>query len=116
MPQTVGQLVAEARTLLQDKVPAQGLRYTDAEMLQAFNGAMREARAKRPDLFLEFGLRNPLPDYIAADWFPLDPAYAPTFVYYLVGRAELREDPFSEDSRAVTLMNKFVTGLLQAAS
>ena len=113
---TVGSLIAEARTLLQDKTPATGLRYSDAEMLQAFNGAIGEARLKRPDLFLSLGLRNALPTYGLTDTFPLSYAYVPVFVYYLVGRTELREDPFAEDSRAVTLMNKFTTGLLSVQS
>jgi hypothetical protein len=116
MPQTIGNLIAEARTLLQDKNPSIGLRYTDAEMLEAFNSGVREARAKRPDLFLTLGLRVALPTYGLVDPFPLDPAYSPVFVNYLVGRTELREDPFSEDSRAVTMLNKFVTGLLTVQS
>lgn len=119
MPHTIGSMVAEARTLLQDKTPVPAIRYSDAEMLEAFNGALAEARAKRPDLFLLRGLRTALPIYSTSDLdndFPLDPGYVPAFVYYLVGRGELREDPFAQDNRAVVLMNKFISQLLTVQS
>jgi hypothetical protein len=119
MANTIGDVVAGARTLLQDKTPLPAVRYSDAEMLEAFNDAMAEARGKRPDLFLALGLRTPLPTYTVADLdeeFPLDPIVRPAFVYYLVGRAELREDPFAQDGRAVVLMNKFVSQLLTVQS
>jgi hypothetical protein len=119
MASTIGSVVAGARTLLQDKRPLPAVRYSDDEMFEAFNDAMAEARAKRPDLFLALGLRTALPRYTAADLataFPLDEAYASAFTYFLVGRAELREDPFAQDGRAVVLMNKFVSQLLSVQS
>lgn len=117
MALTIGGLLTEARALLQD---TESIRYSDADLVAAFNGALLEARAKRPDLFLGMGLRNAVPQYAmaadAATAFPLDSSVYPVFLYYVVGRSELREDTFADDSRAVTLMNKFVSGLLQAAS
>ena len=119
---TFATLIGSARTLLQDKVVVPGgtYRYSDAEMFEAINDAMTEARAKRPDLFLGFGLRNGMPFYTADDdmdtIFPLDPIVYPAFVYYLVGRCELREDTFSDDSRAVQMMNKFVSQLMAVVS
>lgn len=116
---TLGTLVAEARTLLQDK-DADGYRYTDAELFEAINGAFMEARTKRPDLYLPSGLRNAWPVYVAATdmnvAFPLDPSVYTSVLYYVVGRTELREDTFSQDSRAVSMMNKFVSQLLGLAS
>lgn len=119
---TLGTIVAEARTLLQDKLPTSGsaLRYSDDENFESINAWMVECRVKRPDLFLRaFGrksLRQPLPYYTAATDmntpFPLDEQVYNTFVWYLAGRAEMREDTFSEDSRAVALMNKALTSLL----
>jgi hypothetical protein len=124
---TFGTLILEARTMLQDKMPTSGgaLRYTDDEMFESINGAMAEARAKRPDLFLRaFGptsLRNPIFPYYSAAHdmntpFPLDLQAYQAFLYYCAGRQELREDTFSDDSRAVTLMNKFVSQLLSVSS
>lgn len=116
---TIAFLIAEARTLLQDTDPVPSYRYTDVEMLQAFNGAMSETRVKRPDLFLELGLRNPVPYYGLADLnapFPLDSGVYSAFVFYIVGRSEMREDVFTEDGRASTLMAKFIQQLLTVAS
>jgi hypothetical protein len=119
---TWGDVILEARTLLQDKLPTSGsaLRYTDDEMFESINGFLTEVRTKRPDLLLPFGLRNPLPRYAAATdmntAFPLDLSVYDAFVYYLVGRQELREDTWATDGRAVTLMNKAVSQLLSIQS
>lgn len=116
---TVGDVLNEARTLLQDKAPDGELRYSDAELLEAFNGFMAEVRAKRPDLFLTLGLRNPVPRFLTSQLtaaFPLDMIAYDAFVYYVVGRCEMREDTFTEDSRAVVMSNKAISQLLQVAS
>lgn len=119
---TLGTLVAEARTLLQDKITDGdgAYRYSDAELFENINGAFMETRTKRPDLFLSMGLRATVPMYDAAvDMdvpFPLDPSVYTSVLYYVVGRAELREDTFAQDSRAVSLMNKFVSSLLGLAA
>jgi hypothetical protein len=119
---TLGTIVAEARVMLQDVLPTSGgvTRYSDDELFQSINGFMTEVRTKRPDLFLPLGLRNPLPYYSAATdmdtAFPLDLSAYDAFVYYVCGRQELREDTFSDDSRAVTLMNKAISQLLQVQS
>jgi hypothetical protein len=107
---------------LQDKLgtSGQGLRYTDDEMFESINSMLAEVRTKRPDLFLPIGLRRPLAFYTAAHdmgtAFPLDTSCYSAFVYYLVGRAELREDTFSDDSRAVSMMNKALAQLLSLQS
>ncbi len=111
----------QARTLLQDTVQAPTYRYTDQDLCDAVNGAMTEARRIRPDLFLATGLRTPLPLFTTANFtdgtlFPLDEQFFDSFVWYVTGRSELREDTFSDDSRAVTLMNKFTSQLLQVAA
>jgi hypothetical protein len=119
---TFGNLIAEARTLLQDKLPTSGgaLRYSDDEQFESINRFMFEVRWKRPDLFLPIGMRKALPVYTAAKdmntAFPLDASAYSAFVYYLVGSAELREDTFSDDSRAVSLMNKALAQLLTVQS
>jgi hypothetical protein len=121
-PRTWGDLILEARTILQDKLPTSGsaLRYTDDEMFESINGFMTEVRTKRPDLFIWLGLRKPTPRYAAAldmnTPFPLDMSVYDAFVYYLCGRQELREDTWANDGRAVTLMNKGVSQLLSIQS
>jgi hypothetical protein len=119
---TWGDVILECRTLLQDKLPTSGsaLRYSDDEMFETINRFLIEVRTKRPDLFLPLGLRSPIPRYSAAvdmtTPFPLDLSCYSAFVFYLAGMAELREDTFSDDSRAVTLSNKAISQLLSVQS
>lgn len=115
---TIGGLLSEARGILNDVVSTDGglTRYSDADLIAAFNDAVQQARTKRPDLFIAMGLRAQVPQYAmpndVATAFPFDASlYAPV-LYYVVGRSELREDTFSDDSRATVLMNKFVAQLL----
>jgi hypothetical protein len=110
---TVQALLDEARVLLLDAtVP---YRYSDAELIRALNIAVLEARRLRPDLFLQSAFA--LPTYTTGtDAFAIEPMYRPSFVYYVVGRAQLRDDEATQDARASVLMNKFVAQLLSAAS
>jgi len=122
MALTIGGLLTEARGLLTDTIPTVGgdTRYSDADLVAAFNDALLQARAKRPDAFLDMGLRNTVPQYAmpgdVSTAFPIDAAYYPAFLFYVVGRTEMREDTFSNDGRAVALMNRFVSQLLTVAS
>ena len=117
MALTLGGLFAEARRILSDD---DGVRYTDADLVAAFNDALLQARAKRPDAFFILGLRNQVPQYVMPGdedaLFPLDQVFYPAFLFYICGRSELREDTFSNEGRAVVLSNKFVSQLLQIAS
>lgn len=107
--------------ILSDTIGTPTTRYADQDLIDAFNDALIQARAKRPDLFLDMGLRNIVPQYTTTDIsgntaFPLDATLYPAFLYYIVGRCELREDTFSDDSRATVMMNKFVSQLMQVSS
>lgn len=120
MALTLGAMVLDARNIVNDAVQTNGsFRYADSEFYNAFNDALLQARAKRPDAFLDMGLRNTVPQYSAttdtAVAFPLDQIYYPAFVFYMCGRVELKEDTFSDDKRAATLMAKFVNMILQVA-
>ena len=125
MARTLGTLLGEARTMLSDKVAVndtgdEPYRYSDDELMDALNGAFAEARGKRPDLFLDWGLRSPFPQFSAQTdldipW-PLDVQYYNAFLYYVIGYNELREDTFSQDSRAVSLMNRFTSQLLTVSA
>lgn len=120
MAYTIGGLLLDARNILNDTIQESGaFRYSDQELINAFNDALVMARAKRPDVFLDMGLRNPVPQYATTDTavgFPIDVGYYPALLFYVVGRTELKEDTFADDNRATTLMNKFVSLLLQVAS
>lgn len=121
MSRTVGALVAEARHMLNDTVPISGEpRYEDAELLDALNEGLLQVRAKRPDAFLRYGLRRELPVYALPDdaetVFPVEDQFYSPLLFYVVGRSELTEDTFSNDSRAATLLTKFTSQLLRVAS
>lgn len=118
---TVGQLLSEARLLLNDVVPISGApRFTDANLIAALNEALVESRAKRPDAWLSYGLRQKIPQYVMPDdadtVIPMEDQFYSPFLFYVVGRSELVEDTFAENGRAVSLMNKFVSQLLRTAS
>jgi hypothetical protein len=113
--------VAEARSLLNDTVQTAGssYRYSDADLVSFINAAIREIRAKRPDVFLGLGLRYASPIYSQNDFalaWPLDESMYDAALYYTVGRAELREDTFTDDGRAQTLMTKFVNQIIKVES
>lgn len=121
MARTVGAMMAEARQMLNDKTPISGLpRYTDDDLTNALNDAVAQVRTKRPDAFLRFGLRNVVPVYkLPTDVnteFPFDDMFYAPILFYVVGRSELTEDTFSDDSRAGILMQKFIMQLLKVQS
>lgn len=116
MALTLGGLFTEARRILSDD---DKIRYTDADLVAAFNDALLQVRAKRPDAFVALGLRAPVPQYTAGDLgvaFPLDQMFYTPIMFYVIGFSEAHEDTFSNEGRAVVFMNKFVSGLLKIES
>ena len=116
MPYTIGQCVAEARTILQDQVTP--YRYDDASIYNIFTSAMFEARRLRPDLFLS-RLFEDLPLYTVADAdkpFPISTLYSVAVINYLVGRAELRDDEFNSDGRANAMLTSLKAQLSTATA
>ena len=115
LARTLGTMVAEARTLVQDKLPVHSgqQRYSDQDFFDAINGAISELRMRRPDLFLPWGLRNPIPYFDPtvdmASPFPLDVSVYTPMVYLLAGRMLMREDTFSDDKMAQMWISMFVS-------
>lgn len=101
----VSTLITHARMLLQDTV--EPYRYTDQSMLGIINECMLEARRVRPDLFLG-RLREDL-DFVdtTGDDLPLKQQFFGPMLNFLVGRAEMRDDEFANDKRAITLYSAF---------
>lgn len=105
---TVQDYIDRARELLLDQI--EPYRYTDSELIEALNMGIMEGRRLRPDLFTSF-FRTDLPDYTTsdlADEVPIDPMYRKSFLYYIVGHAQLRDEENTQDARASALLNKFV--------
>jgi len=111
--ETVGQYLKEARVLLQDVTPP--YRYEDVELVDCLNIGLLEARRLRADLFLPLNKgifidTNGTLDRAAK--VPIDEMYRPALVYYIVGRAQLRDDEATTDQRSAAFMTKFTSQLL----
>jgi len=105
MPKSVDNALTDARVILNDAI---GERYTDADLVSDFNSAISMTKMLRPDAFK---LGEVLPEISVADLeqvpetdFPLPEVFYQSFVYYLAGNAELRDDEFAVDNRAMTLL------------
>lgn len=103
MAYTLQQVVDKARLPLNDSAKA---RYPDTELLGYANDAVLIIRDRRPDLFL--GRWLALPGSLAlTDAFPVRDELVPPTADYITARAEVKDDEFTEDSRAMTLMSLF---------
>jgi hypothetical protein len=112
---TIGNLVTEARILLQDTVTP--YRYSDTNLYLNLNSCFGEARRIRPDLFFSLGYGNPLPSYDSSNAntpFPLSEMWYMPFVLYIVGMTEAQDDEFTEDNRAMTFLSAFTSKLRTA--
>ena len=104
MPKTIGGILTDARVILND---AAADRYTDSQLISDLNNAISQTKALRPDAFI---LGEALPEFTTSDLavdFPLPAIFVQSFVYYLVGNAELRDDEFAVDNRAMTLLSAY---------
>ena len=113
----VNGLIARARTLLQDTV--EPYRYSTPDLISGLNEACMEAKRIRPDLFLRTFGNEDIPTFSAggdtlADKIPEE--FRPTFIYYMVGNAQLQDQEDTTDQRATVLLNKFVAQLMSLPS
>lgn len=116
---TLGQYLEEARRLLQDEIAP--YRYPQDDLIDALNIGLLEAMRIRADLFLPL-FQIPWLDPTKTTTtdlnkpVTLDPMYRPALVYYIVGRAQLRDDEPTTDQRAGALLTKFTTQLLAVSA
>jgi hypothetical protein len=101
---TTSDYITYARVVLQDQVAP--FRYPDADLLEGLNLAFSEARRLRPDLFL--GVAT-LPSYTTNDTTPvvIDSQYPMALIYYMVASAEMKDEEWTQDARAVQFMAEF---------
>lgn len=107
MARTVGQVVSAARAVLQDEM--EPFRYSTAQLCGFVSEAMGEARRLRPDMFHRT-FRNTIPYFDqnhVAEFLPLPDMYFAQVVNYVTGRAEIRDDQFATDNRAMSLLAAF---------
>ena len=118
-PKTIDDVLTEARYLLNDVgVAGSPYRFSQTVLLQLLNSALREVYRLRPDAAIgnfSQGILtyNTSTTYLAADLgtgiaFPFDERlfFSPV-VYYVAGRAELADDEFVDNNRAMTLLSAF---------
>jgi hypothetical protein len=130
MAKTYQNLVDEAREILQD-TDEDALRYSNAMLLNKLNRALKELKRLRPeaywDTFDEFDVVVPevVDDASAAsdsdvatadltDDVIVPDIFYTALVYFVVGSAELVDDEFAEDNRAMTLLTQFKAMVLSA--
>jgi len=110
MARTVQQVFDRVATILQDK---QFARYTVDELSTLVVDGIEQARTLRPDLFIgQYSV--PLPDAVApTDTIPLPDHIFAGLCYYVAGNAELRDDEFAVDGRAMVLKEAYTKKLVQ---
>ena len=105
---TGADVLLDVRDLLQDTV-ADAYRFSDASLLRVLTTALREMRRMRPDAFFIGGEIKPAPVVTAAslnEALPVDEQFVTALVYFTVGFAEMREDQFTQDSRAAAMLQQ----------
>lgn len=103
---TVSELVAAARTLLQDTV--EPYRYADSLLLQGLNLSLLEARRIRPDMFLTAPSAVSSYSTVDATSVDIDQQYRSAVLYYMVGHVQLTDNEDAQDQRSVSFLNKFL--------
>lgn len=122
-------IIDEARQLLQDT--SAPYRHSDTVLRNKLNRGLAELSRVRPDAFWdrfiesdilvpEIVLSDPDPDtdpeeldevedaqVLASEEYTLPIMFYTPLVYYVVSAAELVEDEFTQDGRAVALLNEF---------
>ncbi len=106
---TVANYLSAARTLLQDTVTP--YRYSDADLVEAMNFGILDARRIRPDLFLS--TFDDIPSYtVASTTVDFNEQYRTALLMYMVGHAQLRDDEDTQDQRAAAFLNRFTSQLM----
>lgn len=101
-------LIHDSQVILQDE---QGIRYATNDLMRYANDGVQIAFRLRPDFKLGNYTVGSV-TYVATDEVPLPEAYQMLISDYVVYRAELRDDEYSQDGRAASLQNKFISDLV----
>lgn len=116
----VADLILQAREIIQDTgmdFDGRGDRHSDAKLIRILNTALADAYRLRADLFFPNAGDRVVPFYTTTDitnntlFAVEDPFFSP-FVDYVAGYVALGDDEFAENSRAVSLLNRFSQKLL----
>mgnify|MGYP003628572102 CR=1 FL=1 len=102
----ISDFIAVVRELLKDEEVG-AYRYTDESLVRILNVGITVLRDKRPDAFF---ITQKMVVYTVSDFtkeFPLPINFFSPMAYFVTGYAELRDDEYSDDSRATSLISKF---------
>jgi hypothetical protein len=93
-----------ARDILQDHDED---RYTNESLIRCLNAALTELRRLRPDFWIGRYYEASIAVTVETDEIQLPVFMFSPLVDFVAGRAELRDDEFTTDGRAVALMAMF---------
>lgn len=105
---TVADYIADARILLQDKIP--DYRYEDASLLTALNVTMLKARLLRPDFFVfNLDVKGQVQHFTEVDdtYVDIEPQFRSAIVHGICGHALERDQEDVQDIRATTFLAQF---------
>jgi hypothetical protein len=111
---TVGDLLDQIRTLLQDVDVTSGqYRYSTDSIIMCLNQGMADLYRMRPDIFLELGFVIPVFNS-ATLGVPLgiEEQYVSPLVFYTVGLVQARDDEQTQDQRAAAFLQTFKGAVL----
>jgi hypothetical protein len=110
MARTVQDVIVRARIPLNDNA---GTRYPDGDMQAYVLDALHQARSVRPDLFVT-DFTATVPDELQlTDPFPLPDQFFRAVVDFVTGSAEMRDDEFAVDGRAMVLQQALNSKLIK---
>lgn len=109
---TVADVIAEAQVYLSDRA---GTRYLEADLIRYVRQGYHKAVTLRPDLLI-YGYSDTAPTLATTGaTVPLPDHVLEALSYYVAGRAELRDDEFAVDGRAMTFKQMLDSYLLKGA-
>lgn len=123
MAKTYEDVVTEARVLLQD-TDSTSYRYSNTTLIAMYNRGLQALARIRPDACYDLYDNNSLnvPELVEsgagagqADWtdaFGLEMQFFNPLLHYVVGMAEITDDEYTEDGRAMMLLNQFKMNII----
>jgi len=100
-------VIDDARVTLND---VDGTRYTTPQLMQFCNDGIQEAFRLRPDFLLGQYTAADV-TYVETDQIPIPLKFQNLLNFYVVFRAELRDDEYSAESRAGAMRQLFKSEL-----
>jgi hypothetical protein len=106
---TLQDIINSVRVDLQD---VDATRYTNSQLLGFANDGIQEAFRKRPDFRLG-SYKSATTTYGLTDQVPIPVQYQSLLIFYITGRAEMRDDEYAVDGRAAQLLGLFAGEIKQ---